>query len=226
MTSINGVAVPANIFAYDIAWKIPGSNANNAAYEVAMVVYDSASSSFPPNGKCGKAQWSFVKGTVPPTGTTCGENSFIGTIQPPAGTTVKPNDVITVAYEDESVIYHPTPVYPSQSPDANHQIVFTLDGTDIPQAPLTTDSVQGPNTDPAYNSSTDHYQLHSPTTSSTSEKYSTDIKFRVPSNLSNGAHSFHLQAYDSDNNKPGGDCGIVDWSLNVTGGASNVELVQ
>jgi Flp pilus assembly protein TadG len=223
MTSIanQGGAVPPGTFAYDIAWKVPGANANNAAYTVSMVVYDSASANFAPNGKCGKAQWNFVKGTPPSNGTTpCGENSFIGTITPAPGAVVHPNDLLTVSYQDESPIYNPT------DPTDPNRIVFKVDGADIPQAPLGTPSTQGPNTSVLPNTQTVQYTLKSPTGQSTSEKYSTDIQYKVPSSMTSGSHSFHLKAYDSDNNKPGGDCGVADWSLNLSGGASNVELVQ
>jgi Flp pilus assembly protein TadG len=220
MTTINGQDV-SGIFAYDVVWQVPGGNANNAAYTVSMTVYDSTSANFPPNGKCGKAQWTFVKGTPPSNGTTtCGENSFIGTISPAPGGVVHPNDTLTVSYQDESVIYNPT------DPNDPNRIVFQVDGTDIPQAPLGTAVTQGPNSQAASYGSTTNYTLKSPTSSSTNEKYSTDIQYKVPSTLTSGAHAFHLKAYDSDNNKPGGDCGVADWSLNVSGGASNVELVQ
>jgi Flp pilus assembly protein TadG len=209
-------------YVYDIVWKVPAGNPNNAAYSVALTVYDSASSSNPPNGKCGKALWNFTKGTPPSSGgTSCGENSFIGTISPAPGAVVHPGDTLTVAYEDESPLYNPG----DASGDAN-RIQFTVDNVAIPQAPLGTPSTQGPNSQSSSYGSTTNYTLKSPTSGSTSEKYSTDIQFKVPSSLTSGSHTWFLKAYDSDNNKPGGDCGVATWTLNVAGGASNVELVQ
>jgi len=47
------------------------------------------------------------------------------------------------------------------------------------------------------------------------------LSFNVPSSLSTGSHTFTLKAYDSDQNKQGGDCGVASWKLNVNGPPPN-----
>lgn len=229
LTSVNGVAVPAGIFAYDIGYKVvnPGGGAlpNNTQYSVLLTVYDSASSSNPPNGKCGKAQWSFTKGTVPSSGGTSPcvpgssgvvENNFLGSIFPGDGSNVHKGDSIGAVFQDESPIYNGT---------TGNVIVFTIDGTAIPQGTLGTPSAQGPNTVAAPGSTTSVYTLRSPTQLiTTGEKYSTDIQYKLPTTISGGSHTIKLQAFDTDSNKAGGDCGVATWTINVAG--SNVELVQ
>src|SRR5436309_15826054 len=72
--------------------------------------------------------------------TGCGEDSFLGNIFPPAGSTVHPGDLVGATFVDESVLYNPT------DPADPHHIQFTIDGTAIPQAPLSVPATEGPNT--------------------------------------------------------------------------------
>jgi Flp pilus assembly protein TadG len=231
MTKVDNVNVPPGIFAYDVVWKVPGALANDSAYTVSMVVYDSASSSFPPDGKCGKTQWQFVKGHPPSSGSTpCGEDSFLGAIYPGAGGAVTPGAEVGATYQDESAIFN---VLDSSDPAYGNRILFYLDGTLIPEDTLGTPATQGPNTVNQPNTAgtpTDKFTLTSPTQKmTTKEKFSTDILWKVPSNITNGTHTITLKAYDGDNNKTGGDCGVGTWSINVSGGGStntDVMLVQ
>lgn len=221
MVKVDNALVPADIFAYDVVWRVPKGLPNNANYTVALTVYDSASANYPPDGKCGKSQWQFTKGTPPPSGSTpCGEDAFLGTIKPAPGAVVRPGDIVTASYQDESFLYNPT------DPLDPNRLQFTIDGNPIPQAALGTPVPQGPNTIVEPGGSTTEYTLKSPSASPTKEKYSTDIQYKLPSSLSNGPHTIFLKSYDSDNNKPGGDCGVATWTINLTGGASNVVLVE
>jgi hypothetical protein len=231
MTSIQnqGGAVPAGIYAYEIAYKVTnpagGALPNNQQYAVSLTVYDSATASYPPNGKCGKVQWSFTKGKVTNSGGTSPcipgssgvvENNFLGSIFPGDGSNVHKGDSIGAVFQDESPIYNGT---------TGNVIVFTIDGTPIPQGTLGTPSAQGPNTVEAPGSTTSVYTLRSPTQLiTTGEKYSTDIQYKLPTTISGGSHTIKLQAFDTDSNKAGGDCGVATWTINVAG--SNVELVQ
>jgi hypothetical protein len=240
MTKIAGVNVPAGIFAYDIAWKVPpqGSAGNNAAYTVSMIANDSASASFPPLGKCGKTQWQYVRGTPPASGTSaCGEDSFLGAIWVVDGTTgvktsgigatAKPGDYVGATYQDESAIFN---VLDSSDPAYENRIKFGDNGTLIPEDTLGTPSTKGPNTahQPfVAGTPTDKFTLTSGTTLfSTSEKYSTDVLWKLPATIANGTHTITLSVYDGDNNKTGGDCGVGTWTINVAGGASDVMLIQ
>jgi Flp pilus assembly protein TadG len=243
MTTINGQNV-SNTFAYDIVWKVPNFPADNSTYTVTMSVYDSTSSSFPPNGKCGKAQWTAVRGHPPVVGgSTCGEDIFLGAVWVIDGTTgqknsglgasVKPGDTIGATYQDESPIFN---VLDTSDPSyADRHIKFMDGSTEIPEDGLVTppSSTLGPNTvhQPfTAGTPTDHFTLTSGSTLMTSrEHYSTDIMWKLPPSIANGTHSISLKAYDGDNNKTGGDCGNGAWSISVSGGGSttsDVMLVQ
>jgi|GEM_PF-4521039 len=234
MTTVRGVDVSGS-FVYDIAWKVPGGNVNNATYSISMSAYDSTSSSYAPNGKCGKAQWSFTKGHPPSSGGSSPcipgasgqvEDSFLGTQFPAAGQVVGPGDTVGATFQDESPVYNGTDT-------PSHQIQFIIDkGTsneiDLTEAPAGTTTSAGPNT--LTPTSGTQFSLRSPTTLvHTSEKYSTDIYYTLPASMTNGLHTVYLIAYDTDSNKSGGDCGVGTWSFNLSGGApssSDVELVQ
>ena len=69
------------------------------------------------------------------------------------------------------------------------EVVFTLDGVAVPYT--TSPGPKG------------------------KEKYSTLIEFRLPANVAGGTHTVFLKAWDSDQNKAGGDCGAATWTFNV-----------
>src|SRR5438045_3402954 len=109
----------------------------------------------------------------------CGEDSFLGNSFPAAGSTVHPGDLVGATFVDESVLYNPT------DPADPHHIQFTIDGTAIPQAPLSVPSAQGPNTFIAPGGSTTMYTLKSPTAliAKPAEKSNTDIQIKPPPSL-------------------------------------------
>jgi Flp pilus assembly protein TadG len=223
-TNVSGVTYH-NV--YELKWKIPSGLANNAKYIIQLSAYSTDQLSHPPNGACGKTQWSFIKGKLASGGTSpCEpglsgvvEDSFLGSIFPAPGQVVHKGDSVGATFQDES------PVYNGTTAGDPHMIVFQIDGADIPQAAAGTTVAQGPNTSALPGSTTTEYTLRSPTQLiTTGEKYSTDIQYKLPTTLSPGAHTVTLQAYDTDSNKAGGDCGRATWTINLAG--SNVELVQ
>lgn len=231
--TVNGVTYH-NVF--EIKWHISDpltGNAlpDNARYTVQMSAYDT-DQDHSPAGDCGKAQWAFTKGTVSSGGTSpCDpglsgvvEDSFLGSLFPAQGTIVSPGHPVGATFQDESPIYNPN------DPTDKHNIVFQIDGNDISEGTnVVPDAAQGPNTvvQPSANN-TSVYTLTSPSARivPSKEKYSTDIQYLLPQSLSNGAHTITLKAWDTDSNKSGGDCGTATWTINVTGGRSDVELVQ
>src|SRR5581483_11931333 len=127
MTQVKPNNIPVNgappvTYLYQIQWKIPSGNANNAKYTIGMGVYDKT------NGlACGKATWSFVKGNPPASGGTCGENSFLASTTPPQGSTVTPGQTVGADYEDES------PINTNVNPNGpGFQVIFTIDGVAVP----------------------------------------------------------------------------------------------
>ena len=50
------------------------------------------------------------------------------------------------------------------------------------------------------------------------DKFSTLLSFPIPKSYADGnSHSISITAYDSDQNKAGGDCGVATWTLTVKG---------
>ncbi|MEY2570780.1 MAG: hypothetical protein QOE63_1130, partial [Acidimicrobiaceae bacterium] len=60
------------------------------------------------------------------------------------------------------------------------------------------------------------------------DTYNTTISWTVPLTFTNGDYSIFLKAYDTDNNKPGNDCGVTTWAITVSGGTGNgaINLVE
>src|SRR4051794_18383399 len=151
-----------------------------------------------------------AKSAVNPA-TGCGEDSFLGTAFPASGSTVHPGDLVGATFVDESVLYNPT------DPADPHHLQFSIDGSAIPQAPLSVPATQGPNTFIAPGGTDTMYTLKSPTAliAKPAEKFNTDIQFKLPASLGRGLHTIFLKAWDSDNNKPGGDCGAATWTVDI-----------
>src|SRR5437763_921178 len=47
------------------------------------------------------------------------------------------------------------------------------------------------------------------------QKFVTKISFVLPTDIAPGEHTAMLRAWDSDQNKPGGDCGTATWKFTV-----------
>src|SRR5206468_196704 len=46
-------------------------------------------------------------------------------------------------------------------------------------------------------------------------KFVSKISYTIPANTAPGHHTVMARAWDSDQNKPGGDCGTANWSFDV-----------
>jgi hypothetical protein len=156
---------------------------------------------------CGYAAFSFTWDGQGVSNGTCGENSFVNSVYPTGGI-ASPGDHIGAIYSDESPLQDSV-----WSATNTFGIKFTLSGPGF-------DDANGNPTQIAYTTS--------PATGT--DKYSTKIDYQLPdaSNFSPGAvYTASLTAYDTDQNKPGNDCGHATWSFKVPSGtAADIHLVE
>ena len=116
------------------------------------------------------------------------ENVFTR-VTPLSGSTVHPGDLVGADYHDESELYM-TPPY---------QLLFTLTGPD------------GTSTlSPTITSMPAH-------TGGTTGEYKIvkRISATLPSNPSPGSYTATIRGFDSDQTKPGADCGTASWTFQV-----------
>jgi len=93
--------------------------------------------------------------------------------------------------------------YQDESPLNNapgFQVIFTLDGAQVPFSTL-----PGPKG---------------------KEKYSTLIQYQLPASIAGGVHTVVLKAWDSDQNKTGGDCGTATWTFTVVTPERGIMVVK
>jgi Putative Flp pilus-assembly TadE/G-like len=179
---------------------------------------------------CGHTTWTFTHDgkAVTSTATACGENSFMALGVFPSDGKAQPGDSVGAYYADESPIQTRdiTDVYWSSQP-INAGIDFELSGgafTDSAghgyQIPPATASPGGYTLDPF------------PVGIVSKESYKTMIRWTLPDahdpRWVNGIkYTVYLKAYDTDNNKPGNDCGQGTWSFILSGAASGaIRLVE
>jgi hypothetical protein len=126
------------------------------------------------------------KGAASTTG--CTEDSFLNSASPASGSAVDSGSTVSVVYSDESPLN--TGGTPGRNGVTATAPTLTISPNDvavptIDKTPLAT----GP------------------------DKYNVKLSFKVPA--ATGVHTFTLKAYDGDQNKQGGDCGIASWTLTV-----------
>jgi hypothetical protein len=196
--------------AYTIPAKIPknDSTGNRIIYKASLHAADLDQASGASD--CGNASFTFTsdgKG-LPAEPGACGEDSFLAGGLFPSNGVAKPGDPVYAIYVDESPLQ-------KAAYDATLQpfgIQFTLSGPgwDATGNPVDLTKQSG-------------YSLTD--VSGGKEKYGTRIQFTLPdsSKFVNGAtYSVFLKAYDTDNNKPGNDCGIGTWKFVIQGGTGSV----
>ena len=178
-------------------------------------------------GQCGHAHWILTKDKKGSTnGGTCGENSFWAFTPEPSRGLATPGDVVRAFYTDESPIQEADI---TQNPDVGIDFYLTdADGnvTRIPPAPVLHDP----------NPRTDGYTItDSDPDHRGKEHFNSTIQFRLPgpddlNPLPGSFYKVFLKAYDTDNNKPGNDCGVFTWSFRFTGsntpGGGEISLVE
>ena len=190
---------------------------------------------------CGNGDWTFTHDGKNVTTSACGENSFFGFQAIPApGSTVTVGTVLQVFYTDESLIqaydYNDTSKWGSPiDPTTDFGVIFQYAAPTVPGD----DGVLGdPVTVPPFQSGTvlssdpandmGKYWLVNSDAAHSKDKFNTTIKWKIPFTTTNGHYTIYVKAYDTDNNKPGNDCGIYQFSYDFTGGSpgGSVALVE
>lgn len=184
-----------------------------------------------PGPDCGNASWAFTHDgkNLPSSTPACGESSFLANGVFPSSGQAKPGDAVGAYYSDES---------PIQSRDVtdsywngqsgNFGIDFQLSGGAF------TDSAGKGYQIPPSNGTNGGYTLGPfPPSVRPTDKYNTMIRWQLPAandpRWTNGIkYTVTLLAYDTDNNKPGNDCGLASWSFILTGatGGGKIRLIQ
>lgn len=178
-------------------------------------------------GQCGNASWTFTHDgkNLASGGSSCGENSFWAFTPEPNDGTASPGTRVRGFYTDESTIQEKDVTDPSWPSDANYGIDFSI--TDL--AGNTTQIPPSKNLHTA--GQTDGYTItRSVAPHIGKERFNFTIEYILPgpddpNPLPNGGYTVFLKAYDTDNNKPGNDCGVFTWSFLFTG-AGDISLVQ
>jgi len=228
----------------DAKLKVAGYTGSDYTFTSTLHVDDSDNTDTPPT-RCGNAAWSFTHDgkNVSNGGTSCGENSFYGFTPIPSDgkVNVKSNPRIAAFYTDES------PMQMRDVTDTYWQSQPGDYGVDFSYTPLGGQPVQiKPSTITAVNATTgltvpvaDNYN-QPPTTPPTiggywledpalqqfrKDKYNTTIYWNA-AGLTDGTYTINLKLYDTDNNKPGNDCGVMTWTISVTGNPGEVRLIE
>jgi len=133
--------------------------------------------------------------TVSSLGATCSENSFFSG-QPAAGSTVNAGDPVSVLYFDESEI---NAGGVGKNGVTALKPTFLLNGAPDPSVTVSV----GPS-----------FSKNAASGGFTGlDKYNHVLTARVPSNASG---TVGIIAYDGDQNKTGGDCGVISWTVKAT----------
>jgi len=226
-----------------IAYKLPpgGNMVNTAVYTADLHVEDSVDNTIV-NGhptRCGNAQWLFNEaGNYNPNGSTCGENSFFKFTPVPAnGVATAGKTIVTAFFSDESPIQAADVSTSQYGIDLSYIPTFGTNPTKVQVAPSSLGSpapknaatlygggvsATNPGTNvPADSSLTKGYWLNDSDPAHHGDTYNTTIQWLVPAQMVNGTYKIVLKAYDTDNNKPGNDCGVFVWNTKVQGGVGN-----
>jgi Flp pilus assembly protein TadG len=177
---------------------------------------------------CGNANWSFTYDGKGVTG-SCGENSFLaGGVFPNAGQTVSPGTTAYARYSDESPIQSADVAVdqPNLPHDGTYGIDFKLAG------PGFTDANDNPYQIPPYGTSPPTIGGYTLPTWAGTDKFNTQLTWTLPSAndprwVNGTTYTLSLTAYDTDNNKPGNDCGVASWSFIIQGATNGkIHLIE
>ena len=220
-------AVAATKHSVNILYKLPADgnlqhtiNGVETVYNVSLKVWDTDQDHGVSNPDCGNAAWKFThdgKGLTT-GGSSCGENSFFQGNPPYFPNTGKahPGDPVYANYVDESPIQsHNSPYFGSPPGATDVGINFSIGGPGF--------SVDdGTGTLIPYQIPPATQQAGGYTLTNSSPNYTTKIQWILPPSNDprwvNGAtYTISLKAYDTDNNKPGNDCGVATWNFSLSG---------
>jgi hypothetical protein len=177
-------------------------------------------------GQCGNATWTFTHDgkNVTTGGSTCGENSFWAFMPQPSDGKASPGTLVRAFYTDESPMQErdmtdPDPTWP---PGDNYGIDFSITDVNGTVHQLNRKSDTNPNGYTTAPSVTPYIGR---------EKFNRTIEYVIPAAdspyaLPNGPYTVYLKAYDTDNNKPGNDCGVFTWTFRLTGSSGDISLVE
>ena len=216
-----------------IAYKLPSDGSlkpggQNFVYNSTLHVNDIQNGAASPPTRCGNADWTFNHdGSFT---STCKENSFFGFAPyPPSNQISAGTTIVQSFYVDESPLENwDYASWPGSSgfpanPNFGIDFKYTLNGvtTRIPQYDNTIHPVGFiPNPDNG------QYWLTTSDAQHSSDQFNTTINWRVPLTFANGSYNIYLKAYDTDH-PGGGDCGVANWNVTVSGGTSGqVNLVE
>jgi hypothetical protein len=199
----------------------------NFVYTASLHVTDSDNAGATPPTRCGNADWTFTHDGKNLTTSTCGENSFFGFAPEPASNQVTAGvSTLKAFYVDESPLRSTdSAAWPGNTgfpATPNYGIIFTYQVLNNPDVPPT----QIPQAANPLNPGVGAYSLTNSDSAHSKDKYNTTINWKVP-DLGNGNWEIYLKAYDTDNNKAGNDCGIMTWTIALTGnGIGDIRLVE
>ena len=233
---------------FDIQYKIPNyptlakvdSSNNRIIYTLSLHAADLDSVA---GSDCGNASFTFTWDGKGVTSGSCGENSFLnGGTYPNNTTPVQPSNlsasppVVSSAgahYSDESAIQsNVSPYLDAGGTDVG--LYFAISGPGFTD-PSTGDPYQIPKSStPGTLHAADHgFTLTNDPTGH--DKFNTLINWDLPDksaalpfgNWVNGAqYTMTLKAYDTDNNKPGNDCGQGSWTFTINGATGRISLIE
>ena len=234
---------PANV---DINYVIPNtltkldSSGNRIVYTISLHAADVDQN---PGPDCGNASFTFTWDGKGLTG-SCGENSFLnGGTYPNNTTPVTPSDLSATPpkissagahYSDESEIQsNVSPYLDSSGTDVG--LYFAISGPGFTD-PSTGDPYQIPKAShpgTLHPTPNDGFTITNDPTGH--DKFNRLINWDLPDksaalphgNWVNGAtYTMTLKAYDTDNNKPGNDCGQGSWTFTINGATGRISLIE
>lgn len=227
---------PGGTYQVVIAYQLPDDshlkvNGQSFIYTATLHAADIDQS---PGPDCGNASWTFThdgKGVT--SATSCGENSFLAYGVFPSSGHAKPGDPVGAYYTDESPLQTKDvtdPYWTTQTVNAG--IDFEISGGKFTASDGSAYQIPKSAT-PAVKTSTDGYTLTPlPAGVTSKEAYGTTIQYILPPvndpRWENSVtYTVFLKSYDTDNNKPGNDCGLASWSFVLSGAlASGVRLIE
>jgi hypothetical protein len=180
-------------------------------------------------GHCGNASWKFTHDgkNINTNNGGCGENSFLALGQFPSNHQASPGQMVGAYYSDES------PLQERDVADAYWSTVPLNAGIDFEiSGPGFTDANGNAFQIPPSSTTTGGYVIGPlPSGVTTREKYNNTIEWQLPAKddprwVNGATYTLYMRSYDTDQNKPGNDCGVATWSFVLSGAVGRIHLVD